>query len=90
MRNYWKYLDEDQISSTDKDCRNAFWTSNKPLNSTHIFFGERTQEALLNDNAKLDLQKNPVVKFDTMKLVARIATDDKHLCICVLYEIRKV
>ena len=90
MRNYWKYLDEDQISSADQDCRKTFWTSNKPLNSTHIIFDEGTQETLFNENENLDLQKHCLAKFDTMKLVAGIATDDKHLCICVLYEIRKV
>ena len=84
MRNYWKFY--------DPDCRKNFWTSDKPINNSHFINGNVIQKIPLGDVCKdkslLDLQKVAVASFETMNLVA--SPIDKHVCICVLYEIRKV
>ena len=37
IEKYWKYSDEHNIHlENDTDCRNYFWTSNKPINNTHL------------------------------------------------------
>ena len=37
MKKYWEYSNEHDIHlDDDSDCRNNFWTSNKPINNTHL------------------------------------------------------
>lgn len=74
-------------------CRNNFWTSSKPFNNTHLITGSNIQpidfDEFTNSEYKLiKMTRMPVASFETLKLEA--STTDYHLCICVLYEVRKV
>ena len=52
VKAYWKYADSNGINTiynrrfVNRACRNIFWTSNKPLNSTHIISGNETIEQI--------------------------------------------
>ena len=88
MKTYWK--NGDYFDS--QACRNSFWTSNKQLNSTHFKSGNDIEAINFNEfhqseNGK-SIKTTPVASFDTLKLEA--SETDFHLCIYILYQIRKV
>ena len=73
--------------------RNDFWTSSKPLNNTHLITGRNIEpidfDEFTNSEDKLiKMTRMPVASFETLKLEA--SATDYHLCICVLYEVRKI
>lgn len=96
VKAYWKYADSNGINTIyNRACRNSFWTSNKPLNGTHLISGNKTieqiefNEFILRDTSTLiEMKRTPLASFETLKLEA--SATDYHLCICVLYEVRKV
>ena len=95
VKSYWKYIASNGIDiNYNRACRNSFWTSNKLLNSTHLISGNHTIEPIdLNEfinhgDALTEMKRTPVASFETLKLEA--SATNYHLCICVLYEIRKV
>ena len=94
VKAYWKYADSNGINTVyNRTCRNSFWTSNKPLNGTHLISGNATieqiefNEFVLRDTL-IEMKRTPVASFETLKLEA--SATDYNLCICVLYEVRKV
>ena len=74
-------------------CRHNFWTSTKPFNNTHLITGKKIEpidfdEFTNSEYKSIKMTRMPVASFETLKLEA--SANDYHLCICVLYEVRKV
>ena len=91
VKKYWTYVDKHGLDS--RVCRNSFWTSNKPLNNTHMVTGNEIEkidfEIVMNPDIVFNaMKKIPVASFETLQLRADV--NEYHLCICVLYEVRKV
>ena len=88
MKTYWKNVDYFDSQA----CRNSFWTSNKQFNSTHFKIGNDIEAINFNEFHQSEngasIKRIPVASFDTLKFEA--SKTDFHLCICILYQIRKV
>ena len=74
-------------------CRYHFWTSTKPFNNTHLITDRNIEpidfeEFTNSEHTLIKMTRMPVASFETLKLEA--SASDYHLCICVLYEVRKV
>ena len=94
MEKYWNYIEENKLDlDSDKKCHFGFWTSNKPRNNTHMVTGKNIEKMDFNqftnpEQIQMGMKRHAVASFETLKLDAAINED--HVCVCVLYGLRKV
>ena len=94
MEKYWNYVEENMLDlDSNKKCHYGFWTSNRPKNNTHMVTGENIEKMdfgqFLNpEELQTEMKRNAVASFETLKLEAAI--NEEHVCVCVLYGLRKV
>ena len=92
MEKYWKYAEKlhfDFGSGCQTHSCKYFWTSDKPINSSHSKSGTEINKIYLSDDSWMEKPRIPVASFETLELTTSPDPDIAHLCICILYEPRK-
>ena len=93
MEKYWKYAEKHHFnfgSACQNHACEYFWTSDKPINSSHSISGTEIHKIFLSDDSLMEKPRIPVASFETLELTTSPDPDITHLCICILYEPRTV